>query len=94
MGTTNRAGTKLSLAISRGSLIDFSQGDFKFLDKNGNQKPFNIKNETAENIEIDGVLWDNPADLVETFVIYPGWNVEVFREIKATAGDARIRYGE
>lgn len=94
MDTTNRAGTKVSMGVSRFGDIDFSQGDFKLLDANGNPKPFNLKNETGEDQELQVVAWDLP-DVAQSCVFRPGWNEEILREIKAiTDASLKFKWGE
>lgn len=85
---TNRANAVNSFQIS--VIGNITNPNFKLDDGKGGELGFLIKNITEEPISVDIVPYS--MNTAVTTVIYPGWNVEIVREVKSSVEGLQYGY--
>lgn len=85
---TNRANAVNSFQIS--VIGNITGSNFKLSDGKGGELGFLLKNITEEPITVDIVPYS--IDIAVTTVIYPGWNVEIVREVKSNVEGLQYGY--
>lgn len=90
MEITTRAGSVVSSQISKMGAVSLDGGEFRIP---GNMnKPFNIKNDGDEAVELEVLLDRNAEGDYVTTKFEPGWNPEIVRAVKS--GDVtNIKWG-
>lgn len=85
---TNRANAVNSFQIS--VIGSINKPNFKLSDGKGGELGFLIKNITEEPITVNVVPYS--MDTAISTVIYPGWNVEIVREVKSNVEGLQYGY--
>lgn len=85
---TNRANAVNSFQIS--VIGSINEANFKLSDGKGGELGFLIKNITDEPITVEIVPYS--MDTAISTVMYPGWNVEIVREVKSNIEGLQYGY--
>lgn len=87
---TGRSGFMISEQVAKfGNIADLSTTDFSVA---GNI-PFQVKNESADNVTLDVIAAGDDTDTYVSTVFYPGWNPEIVKKVKMNSTSATIKWG-